>query len=476
MPMFINRQRELEFLEEHYRAAPAEMIILTGRRRTGKTTLLNHFCTYNDKPHIFFVGDFGAEPALRQRFSSAVLEYETGLASSVSYDTWEAIFTRLGHLAQPRRLVVVIDEFPYLIRANAGIPSILQRVWDQTLRHTSLMLILSGSNLSIMRHDVLEYRSPLYGRRTGQWFLQPLAPWDAGQMLPAYNARQQLESYAAVGGIPAYLEQLDARRSVMVNVERQILQPGAPLYEEPRALLSTEMELREPATYYAILRAIATGHSAATAIARAIGKHSASDVHRYLTVLSNGIQLIRRDTPTGPLPQPRQKRSRWHFADPFFAFWFTFVYPHIPMLERGGAAVVLRDHVQPRWQAFVGRGAWESACRAHIWRLAQQGALDFFPARVGRWWDKNHEIDVVAVHEASHRALLGEAKWTTQKVGVSVLRKLQARRAAWAAAAPDMDWDITYILFGRAFTTELRELAASDDRVRLVGLAELMGA
>lgn len=472
--MFINRQQELEFLEERYRSGQAELIIVTGRRRTGKTTLLNHFCALCEKPHIFFIGDFGAEPVLRQRFSSAILEFETGVAEALSFDTWEAAFMRLGRLARDRRLIAVIDEFPYLIRADSGIPSILQRVWDQSLRHTQLMLVLTGSNLSIMRHDVLEYRSPLYGRRTGQWFLKPLDPWDAGQMLPKYNSRQRLESYATLGGVPAYLEQFDDRRSVMVNVEKQILRPGAPLYEEPRALLSTEMELREPAIYYAILRAVATGRRGATEIARAIGKHGATDIQRHLTVLSNGVQLLRRDTPQRSVPPQPRARGRWRFADPFFAFWFTFVYPHIPMLERGGAAVVLREQIQPHWQAFVGRGAWETVCREYLWRLARQGVLPFFPDHVGRWWSRDHEIDVVAVNYAQRRAILGEAKWTMEKTGLPALNALKARRTAWLADAPEADWDITYALFGRGFAEKLHAMAEGDDTLQLIEVEQVM--
>jgi len=480
--MFVNREQELAFLEERYRSGRAELIVLSGRRRTGKTTLLSRFCTGGEsgreKPHIFFMGDFGSETMLRQRLSSALLAFETGAGDveSFAFQTWEAAFEHMAYLARERRVVVVLDEFPYLIRVNAGIPSILQRVWDQSLRHTQIMLILCGSNLSIMRQDVLAYRSPLYGRHTGQWFVKPLLPWDAGRLFPNYNATQRLEAYAVLGGIPAYLEQFDDQRSVMVNIERHLLRPGAMLYEEPRALLASELELREPATYYAILRAIAAGQRGSTSIARAIGKPAATYVQRHLEVLSNGLQLIRRHVSLGPRPPEPRARGRWQFADPFFAFWFAFVYPHTSLLERGAAQTVMADHVRPRWPAFVGRGAWETACREHIWRLAASGQLGFQPEKVGRWWSAQAEIDLVAVNYAEKRALLGEAKWMAKKVGMPDLAGLEQKRTAWLASVPQEDWDVMYALFGRDFTADLLATARQHDHILLFTVDDVMSA
>ncbi len=222
--MFVNRERELRFLEQHYTSNQAELIVLYGRRRVGKTELLRAFCT--DKKHIFFVADLGTEESQLAEFTRQIGDYLGGDPGLLApFASWEAAFNFL--ISQiDERLIVVIDELTYLIAVNPAVPSILQKLWDTRLKETSLFLALSGSYVGVMEQTVLAYRAPLYGRRTGQWRLQPFTFWDAQKMLPTVDIETLVHVYAILGGVPAYLRQYDPRRSLAENIEQKILDGG----------------------------------------------------------------------------------------------------------------------------------------------------------------------------------------------------------------------------------------------------------
>jgi len=205
--MFYDRQQEFQLLEMQYRSGQAELFVLYGRRRVGKTELLTHFC--KGKRHIFFVADLNAEPNLRAGFSRVVnTELFGAQAAGGVYATWEEIFLLLAQHAQTERLVVVLDEFTYLVAAHSPLASLLQRLWDSDLRHSQLMLILCGSYVGIMEEAVLGYKAPLYGRRTWQFLLETLGFHDARPFFINYTPEDQVRAYAVFGGTPGYLQSL----------------------------------------------------------------------------------------------------------------------------------------------------------------------------------------------------------------------------------------------------------------------------
>jgi len=205
--MFVNRVSELELLEKRWTSGKAEFFVLYGRRRVGKTELLAHFCT--GKRAIFFVSDMGSEISLRTAFSSAVNSelFGPGQMNAV-YSTWDDLFLTLGRASQNERIVVVLDDFPYMVTAHPPLGSILQRIWDQTLKNTQIMLILCGSYIGMMEETVLGYQAPLYGRRTGQYLLEPLQFKDASLFYPAFDLEDKVRAYAVYGGTPAYLNSI----------------------------------------------------------------------------------------------------------------------------------------------------------------------------------------------------------------------------------------------------------------------------
>jgi AAA+ ATPase superfamily predicted ATPase len=266
--MFLNRTRELHSLNQQYAAGRAELYVLYGRRRVGKTELLRAFCA--DKLHVFFVADLGTEATALADFTRQIAAFAYGRPDAIGpFTSWDAAFQFLGERAASERLVVVLDEFTYLIRTNPALPSILQRLWDTHLRHTQLMLVLCGSYVGMMEQQVLSSRSPLYGRRTAQWRLQPLAFADAALFFPRLSPADRVRAYAVLGGMPAYLLQLDDGKSLLDNVEGRILSTATFLYEEPRFLLL--QEVGDPQRYFAILQAIAAGRTRLNEIAQGSG-------------------------------------------------------------------------------------------------------------------------------------------------------------------------------------------------------------
>ena len=460
--MFTNRERELETLERTYASGRAELFVLYGRRRVGKTELLREFC--RGKPHIFYVADLGTEATALAEFTRQISTFAYGRPDAISpFASWDAAFEFLVPYAREKRLVVVLDEFTYLIEINKAIPSILQRLWDTRLKNTRLMLILCGSYVGMMEQHVLGYRAPLYGRRTGQWKLMPLDFWAAQAFFPHFSAEDRMRAFAILGGVPAYLTYFRDSADLLAAVERNILRPGAFLYEEPRFLLL--QELREPHKYFAILEAIAGGRTRRNEIAQVTGI-APSSLGFYLDTLQE-MDLVERVVPATVTKPHKYKRGIYRLKDNFFRFWFRFVYPHRSLLEGGDVSHVL-DQVARFLDEFTAP-VFEEVCRRYVMQWHRTGFLSWVPERVGAWWDGREEIDVVAINFREQRLLLGECKWSVRPVDMRGLEGLVARAQPLLAKR---QWqEVTYVLFSRrGFTEKVKEYARARDDVLLVNL------
>ena len=462
--MFINRQTELQLLEERYASNQAEFFVLYGRRRVGKTELLTQFC--QDKRHVFFVADLDAEPVLRAALSAAVNAELLGPeAASAVYPSWQDIFLLLAHHARSERLVVVLDEFTYLVDAHPPLASTLQRVWDRDLAHSKLMLILCGSYVGMMEKAVLGYRAPLYGRRTAQYLLDPLCFHDARRFFPAYDLADQVRAFAIFGGIPAYLRVISASQPLLANVGQQVLTRGTFLYDEARFLL--QQELREPRNYFAVLEAIASGRTRLNEIKQA---SSLDGVTAYLNTLQ-GLRLVERTVPVTESQPHKSRRGLYRLRDQFFRFWFRFVHPNRTLLEQGGAQIALDTLIAPRLDSFVAP-VFEQICRQFLWRLGLASELPFLPLRIGGWWRANEEIDAVVVGQDD--ALLVECKWTSRPIGVDILRRLERK-----ASLVNRELDARRLFFGlcarSGFTPQVEEEAAQRDDLLIFDLPRIVG-
>jgi len=297
-------------------------------------------------------------------------------------------------------------------------------VWDKKLKITHIMLVLCGSYIGMMETEVLGYQAPLYGRRTASTLLRPMDLTSSGLFFPGYSADEKFITWAVVGGTPYYLRTFQGSQNVFSNIRQHILdaQSGT-LFNEPRLLLMEE--LREPRNYFSILRAIAQGRTRLNEIAQGAGIGNVTTVARYLDILQH-MRLITRRVPSTETQPEKSKKGIYQIDDHFLRFWFRYVHPNQSSLDLGLADAILQQRIKPDLDHFVAT-AFEEAAITFTGRLAQAGELEFFPERIGGWWHRDAEIDVLAINLSEKIAFLGECKWAVHPFGSSVLDDLKQK-------------------------------------------------
>lgn len=473
--MFIGRTQELLFLNEHYLSSKAEFIVLYGRRRVGKTELLTEFC--KDKPNLFFACTETTDKQQFLKFSECVLSYGNSRSLIKAFADWEDIFSRLPDLAGNSRLVVVIDEFPYMCKGNTSIPSILQSLWDHKLKHSNLMIVISGSSLSFMEDEILSSKNPLYGRMTGNYKLEPMPFGDAIKFFPHYSTEEKIIAYSILGGIPHYLIQFDQNISLRENVVKNILSKGSVLFNEVEYIL--HQEFREPAVYNTIAEAIAYGSSRFNEISERSQLES-SKLYPYLKAMIE-IGLITHEFSVTETSKNMTKRTQGEYklTDSFFAFWYSFCYPYLSELVQGEAQTVYEEIIQPNLHR-ISAAPFENICIYYLRHLRKIGQVPFRFLKIGRFWGKvthkaegekpyttSEEIDIYATDSTQTKYILGECKFTNEPFDMSQLKKLQAKLS--------LQGEVWYYLFSLSgFTDSVKEYAANNTNTFLITAEDIL--
>ncbi|MDI6737861.1 MAG: ATP-binding protein [Nanoarchaeota archaeon] len=399
IPQFINRKQELQFLEEAYRSSRAEMIVLYGRRRIGKTEIITHFC--KGKPHIYYLCTEDSEKNNMDALISMFGEYlEKPIMKELKAESWMQIFKRFIELLgkNEKKIVIAIDEFPFLISLNRGITSIFLKLWDEMLKKENIMLIISGSSVSMMETDVLGYKSPLYGRRTGQWKVQMMELKHLGSFFPGYSIEELVQAYGILGGVPAYLQEFENSKNIFENIKDAILQKGKYLYQEVEFML--KQEFREQRTYLAILKKMALGFNSIGKLCAETGMDKAN-LSKYLAVLEE-TGIIRHILPLG-----KKRGGIYAIDDPFFNFWLKMAAPHQAEIESGNAKNVAKV-IEKGFPGYMGR-MFEAICERQILSGGLKAPINI--TGVAKWWHKDKEIDIIAIDENKREALFIECKW-----------------------------------------------------------------
>ncbi|MDG5761679.1 ATP-binding protein [Natronococcus sp. A-GB1] len=456
MDSFVDREQELEELTSRYNSDRAEFVVLYGRRRLGKSELVRQSIADRDDAVYYQAIESTAQNQLEQ-FVDVVTDQFPSL-ENIRRD-WEALLGALGD----QNAVVVIDEFPFLLEEDDSLPSRVQRVWDTQLQETGITLVLVGSSISVMEDEVLAGNSPLYGRRTATIDLKPLSVGNTKEFYPQYDDEAVVIAWAIYGGTPYYLQTIDPTEALAANVQQSILSERGLLYSEPEFLLRTE--LRQPNTYFSILRALAHGRRTPNEIAGMAGVESQS-LSTYLQKLRR-LRLVERHIPVTESPTS-SKRGRYRLSAPLFRFWFRFVYGNQDRLRLLGddaydelVAPELSDYVSPLFERLCQR--------------ALPNLIDRPFHTVGQWWFKEHELDVLGLTDDG--LVAGECKFTSSPVSEGVLADLErtAGHVRWSGEPADAT--IQYVLFSRSgYTDDLRQQATTRDDVVLYDLADVVDA
>jgi len=464
--MFVNRESEIQFLLDLMTSNKAELVIVYGRRRIGKTELLRK--AFAKGKTIYFVADLGADQDQRRRFSEAVnLSYPNPLLRADIPPDWDSLLRYIITLAEKDRIVLVLDEFPYLCASNPALPSVLQQIWDEVGKDSKLYLILCGSFISFMEREVLGHKSPLYGRRTGQLLVHPLPLRTLKGFFPGYSPEDRISAYAILGGVPAYLIQFSDRLSIRQNIERQILKPTAFLHDEVRFILMEE--LRDPKHYLSVLQSIAFGNTRMNDIVQRTGIER-GPVSKYLSVLQD-LRLIERETPVTEKHPEKSRKGIYRLSDNFFRFWFRFVLPYKSRLVEGGERKVMEEEILPHLDNFIGQ-VFDKICVEILRYLVGEEKIKLSYDRAGRWWNGNAEIDLVAV-AGDEPVFAAECKWSKRPVGIDILKELR-RKASLISSEGRRD-DLRLGLFSQSgFTKEIEALGRKGEieliDVRKIGL------
>jgi AAA+ ATPase superfamily predicted ATPase len=460
---FFDRIDELAALEDNWTASDARFFVLWGRRRVGKTELLNHFVA-GKRALYFEATDAARGDQLRDLSRELARVSGNELLARQPLTSWEAALAALAQWATPERTVVVLDEFQYLAAQDRELGSLLNRWWRTTGRRLGLVLVVAGSEVSFFEREVLA--GQMYGRRTGQWQLTPFDHRSAALFVPGYSAADRVRTYAVCGGMPYYLERFEDRMSLADNILRHILYRDGMLHEEAELLL--RQELSDPHNYFSVLRAIASGQTRNSQICGRVGL-STAQVSQITAVLER-LRLIEQRRPV--TAGARSKKTSYAIVDGFLNFHFRFVDPYRSLLRtRAGAEQHRRQTVLPQLDHFVSQPAFEDICRAYMRQAEQARAV-----RVGAGWGpvptgegrrtEQREVDAVALDDSSKVIAVGSCKWTATPVGLQE----DAQLTRLQAYIPGGDGAVRHYFFSRSgFEDPLRRMAeAEPERHRLV--------
>lgn len=449
---FINRKNEIKTLENEYNKS-SSFVVLYGRRRTGKTTLIKEFI--KEKNAFYFFADKQNESLQIERFKNQLAEhFKDELLRKITISDWDTLFEYFINKIGEKKIIFIIDEFQYLCMVNKNFASIFQRIYDEKLSNKNIMIILCGSLISMMYSETLAYSSPLYGRRTAQIKLQPIKFQYYSEFFNNPSHKELIEFYSITSGVPKYILEFNREKTPLWNIENNILNKDNFLYSEPKFLL--QEEINDLSRYFSILHTISSGSTKLSTICSQLGINSGG-ITPYITKLID-LDIVEKEVPVTENID-NGKKGLYKIKDNYLRFWFNYVYPYQSYLEIGNISYPL-EKIKNEFDLWVSK-TYEELARES---LLNTDTIPFPIKKLGRWWDKNNEIDIVGIGE--NEIVFGECKWSVKKVGLSVLYDLKEK-------SKKVQWKNTnrkeyFILFSKeGFSDELIEFTKENNNIIL---------
>ena len=461
--MFVGRVNELDSLNKSYNKDCFQFPVIYGRRRVGKTTLINEFCS--GRKTVYFVAVQSTAKENLEILSAQILSILAPSAPRNPFLSFREAFEYVFERSKNERIIFAIDEYPYLANSDKSVSSVLQAAIDKHQADSKLFLILCGSSMSFIEKQVLGYKSPLYGRRTAQYKLLPFNYLESSEMLPGFNNEEKITLYSVTGGIPEYLSRIDNKLSLLENVRDLYFDPSGRLFEEPANLL--KQELKMPETYNAIITAIALGSSRLNEIATKADIETSQCSKILSTLISLG--LVRKEH---PITEMKSKKSIYLIDDWMFVFWYRFVLPELSRITAGLGETVCGEVFAEKLSSHVGR-AFEECARQYMWLELKEKRLPVSFKKIGRWWGNNpkerreEEIDFIAF--SGEKAIFGECKWKNTRVGGDTLDNLMRKAKLLHGFT-----DINYMLFSKSgFIGTLADRASKQNDITLISVDDM---
>lgn len=461
--MFYCREEELRTMNNRYKKGHFECVVIYGRRRVGKTALINEFC--KGKPTVYFSALNASSQENLEALSKAIYTCQNSDSTSApTYRSYENALEAITGMAMEKRLVFVIDEYPYLAKAEKSISSRLQHIIDHSWQDSRIYLILCGSSMSFMEYQVLGYESPLYGRRTAQFKIQALTYREITEFHPELKAADQALLYGVTGGIPHYINKLDVESNLDEALLDNLFSTSSYLFEEPENLL--KQELREPAIYNSVISAIAAGASHSNEISTKVGLESGVCA-KYLKVLLD-LGILKKETPITEKPG---KKTIYAIDDNFFRFWYRFVPRNMSVISAGRMRLIYEQAVKRFYPDYMGL-VFEKMCQEYLLRYAKD--LPILLSNVGQWWGTDSktrrevQIDIVGAPVDGNEYLIGSCKYRNEKIGIEELELLRRYAAVFR-----QNGIFHYYIFSKGGFTQALLEAEMQGEVTLLTLEDL---
>lgn len=460
--MFIGRQNELNKLESMYQRNDFQFVVLYGRRRVGKTTLLTKFC--ENKKAIYFMATEGTAKENLEYLSNAIWDTMMPGMTMPAFEDFGKLLDYVDSISQ-ERIILAIDEYPYLAESYPAFSSLLQAHIDHKWKNSKLMFVLCGSSMSFMENQVLGYKSPLYGRRTAQFKIRPFTFFEFQKYKAPYTLEEMAVLYGITGGIPEYLSRINPNMSLDENIVQLYFDPSGRMFEEPSNLM--KQELRNPNIYHSVISSIASGYSRLNDIARKVGEENSACANQLNSLISLG--LVKKEFPA--MESENSRKTIYRLEDSAFRFWYQFVGPNTSNIIRNRGESVYQRLVKSQINHFMGE-VFEEICLQYLYEPKVADTAPFFYGNIGRWWGNNpklkrqEEIDLVAGDKDN--VLLGECKWNNEDISISVLNDLIEQGSLFSQKNK-----FFYLFSKRGFSKAVSEKSQELKNVVLISLKDM---